>query len=290
MNRLALGAAQFGMPYGVGNTSGQVSQEAVCDILGQAYSESIDTLDTAIAYGNSEQVLGVAGVSEWRVITKLPTLPDDVSDVAAWVEGHVIASLNRLGITRLYGLLLHRPELLLGHNRKALLETFEALKARGLVQKTGISIYGPSQLDQLFGLPEIDLVQSPLNLFDQRLITSGWLARLQDRGVEVHTRSAFLQGLLLMPASQRHQKFDRWGDVWRVWDRWLSQTGLSPLQACLRFALTVPGVSRVIVGVDSTAQLTDILENTVPESLPSMPTWIAPLEESLINPSMWTGL
>jgi aryl-alcohol dehydrogenase-like predicted oxidoreductase len=141
MNRLALGAAQFGMPYGVGNTSGQVSQEAVCDILGQAYSESIDTLDTAIAYGNSEQVLGVAGVSEWRVITKLPTLPDDVSDVAAWVEGHVIASLNRLGITRLYGLLLHRPELLLGHNRKALLETFEALKARGLVQKTGISIY-----------------------------------------------------------------------------------------------------------------------------------------------------
>lgn len=290
MSRLALGAAQFGMAYGVGNTSGQVSQEAVRDILGQAYAKSIDTLDTAIAYGNSEQVLGVAGVSQWRVITKLPPLPDGVSDVAAWAEGHVIASLNRLGVSRLYGLLLHRPELLLGPRRKALLEAFEALKAQGKVQKTGISIYGPSQLDQLEGLSEIDLVQSPLNLFDQRLIASGWLSRLQDRGVEVHTRSAFLQGLLLMPASQRPQKFDRWGDVWQVWDRWLSQTGLSPLQACLRFVLSVPGVSRVVVGVDSTTQLTEILENIVPDSLPSMPAWLAPLDESLINPSLWSSL
>lgn len=290
MSRLALGAAQFGMAYGIGNTSGQVSQEAVLDILEQANAKGIDTLDTAIAYGNSEQVLGVACMSQWRVITKLPPLPKDVNDVAAWAEGQVIASLKRLGVSRLYGLLLHRPELLLGPHRKAVLQVFEVLKAQGKVQKTGISIYGPNQLDQLEGLSEIDLVQSPLNLFDQRLITSGWLARLQDRGVEVHTRSAFLQGLLLMPASQRPMKFDRWSDVWQAWDRWLTQTGLSPLQACLRFVFSVPGVSRVVVGVDSSKQLKEILENIAPDGLPSLPAWLRPLDESLINPSLWGSL
>lgn len=290
MSRLALGSAQFGMAYGIGNTSGQVTQKAVRDILEQAYVNGIDTLDTAIAYGNSEQVLGAVGMSQWRVITKLPPLPDDISDVAAWAEEQVIASLNRLGISRLYGLLLHRPELLLGPHGNSLLQVFESLKAQGKVQKTGISIYTPSQLDRLDGFPEIDLVQSPLNLFDQRLITSGWLTRLKDRGVEVHTRSAFLQGLLLMPASQRPQKFDRWSDVWQVWDRWLSQTGLSPLQACLHFALSVPGVSRIVVGVDSTTQLTEMLENIVPDGLPSLPAWLGPLDEELVNPSCWSRL
>jgi aryl-alcohol dehydrogenase-like predicted oxidoreductase len=290
MSRLALGTAQFGMAYGIGNSSGQVSQEAVLHILEQANARGIDTLDTAIAYGNSEQVLGVAGMSQWRVITKLPPLPDDVNDVAAWAKGQVIASLDRLGVSRLYGLLLHRPELLLGPHRKPLLQVFEDLKAQGKVQKTGISIYGPSQLDQLDDLPEIDLVQSPLNLFDQRLIASGWLTRLRDCGVEVHTRSAFLQGLLLMSASQRPRKFDRWSDVWQVWDRWLCQTGLSPLQACLRFALSVPGISRVVVGVDSTTHLTEILENTAPDGLPSLPASLRPLDEELVNPSFWSSL
>jgi aryl-alcohol dehydrogenase-like predicted oxidoreductase len=290
MSRLALGTAQFGMAYGVGNSSGQVSQEAVRDILEQANAKGIDTLDTAIAYGNSEQVLGVAGMSQWRVITKLPPLPDDVNDVAAWAKGQVIASLDRLGVSKLYGLLLHRPELLLGPHRKALLQVFEDLKGQGKVQKTGISIYGPSQLDQLDDLPEIDLVQSPLSLFDQRLIASGWLSRLQDCGVEVHTRSAFLQGLLLMPAYRRPRKFDRWSDVWQVWDSWLSQTGLSPLKACLYFVLSVSGVSRVIVGLDSTTQLTEILENMVPDGLPSLPAWLKPLDEELVNPSLWSSL
>lgn len=290
MSRLALGAAQFGMEYGIGNTSGQVTQEAVRDILEQAYVNGIDMLDTAITYGSSEQVLGAVGMSQWQVITKLPTLPDGISDVAAWAEGQVIASLNRLGISRLYGLLLHRPELLLGSHGNSLLKVFESLKAQGKVQKTGISIYTPNQLDQLDGLHQIDLVQSPLNLFDQRLITSGWLARLIDRGVEVHARSAFLQGLLLIPAYQRPKKFDRWGYVWEVWDHWLSQTGLSPLQACLRFALSVPGVSRVVVGVDSTTQLAEILENIVLDSLPLQPAWLRPLDEELVNPSCWSRL
>lgn len=290
MSRLALGTVQFGMAYGVGNTAGQVSQASVLEILEQANVKGVDTLDTAIAYGNSEQVLGAAGVTKWRVITKLPPLPGDVRDVAAWAEGQVNASLNRLGISRLYGLLLHRSELLLGSHREVLLQVFEALKAQGKVQKTGISIYEPRQLDQLSDLRGVDLVQSPLSLFDQRLISSGWLDRLQRAGVEVHTRSAFLQGLLLMPASQRPSQFDRWSDVWQVWDRWLTKTGLSPLQACLSFALSVPGVSRVVVGIDSTSQLAEILENSAPDGLSLLPIWPKPLDEELINPSLWNNL
>jgi aryl-alcohol dehydrogenase-like predicted oxidoreductase len=290
MSRLALGAAQFGMVYGIGNTSGQVSQNEVIDILKQANAKGIYTIDTAIAYGNSEQVLGLAGISDWKVVTKLPPLTDKVNDVTKWVDEQVNGSLNRLKIPKLYGLLMHRPEDLLGEHRNSFLKVFEDLKAQGKVQKTGISIYEPSQLDEFDGMFQIDLVQSPLNLFDQRLILSGWLARLQESGIEVHARSAFLQGLLLMTATERPRKFDRWSNVWQAWESWLNHTGMSPLQACLKFVLSVSGVSSVIVGVESTTQLKEILNNIQSDGLPLMPVWPMPLDEELINPSLWNKL
>ena len=112
-NRLALGTVQFGLRYGVANTSGQVSLDEVTAILQQAWAAGVDTLDTAIAYGESEQRLGEIGVEGWRVVSKLPAMPSDPSDIGGWVEDAVECSLRRLNIDCLYGLLLHRSQQLL---------------------------------------------------------------------------------------------------------------------------------------------------------------------------------
>jgi aryl-alcohol dehydrogenase-like predicted oxidoreductase len=162
------------------------------------------------------------------------------------------------------------------------------LQYQGLVKKLGFSIYSPTELEPLLKLAQWDLVQAPLNLIDRRLQTSGWLQRLKDSGVEVHTRSAFLQGLLLTHASALPSQFSEWLGLWRVWDQWQLATGCSALGASLAYPLSLPEVDRVVVGVEGSEQLLGILaalRATVPQGWPH----IACDDGKLINPSQWAG-
>ncbi len=285
-SRLALGTVQFGMEYGVSNRSGQVNQDEIRKILDVAAEAGIDTLDTAIAYGKSEAILGEVGVEGWKVVTKLPKVPEGVEDITSWVQDQVDASLQRLRIRSLHGLLLHCPEQLLLHGAR-LSAALIAVKKSGRVQKTGVSIYDPGQLEEFQALMSLDLVQAPLNILDRRLIASGWDARLRKAGVEIHTRSAFLQGLLLM--AERPKKFHRWDALWSVWDDWLRRVGLTPLEACLRYVLSCKTLDKIIVGVDGADQLRQILSAGAGE-MPPLPSWPSPVSPELINPSCWPDL
>ena len=287
--KLALGSVQFGLEYGVANQTGRVSPEDVENVLEEAAAHGVDTLDTAIAYGDSESTLGQAGLGGWKVVTKLPALPEGCADVAGWVEAQMEGSLKRLGVSQLHGVLLHRPGQLLGEDGQLLFEALQHLKAQGITRKIGVSVYGPEELDRLMAEMQFDLVQAPLNILDRQLVESGWAGRLKDRGAELHVRSAFLQGLLLMPAEQRPEKFCRWQPVWSEWARWLDETGLKPLQACLGYVMGVEEVDKVVVGVDSVKQLQEILAATH-SPLPSLPNWPQPIDTDLINPSRWTQL
>ena len=53
-------------------------------------------------------------------------------------------------------------------------------------------------LSIILALYNFDIVQAPFNLIDRRLIETGWLEKLNMSNIEVHCRSCFLQGLLLM--------------------------------------------------------------------------------------------
>ena len=70
MSKIALGTVQFGIDYGINSENGQVRPEEVRSILNYAHSQNIDLLDTAPAYGNSEKVLGVTNVQNFKVVTK----------------------------------------------------------------------------------------------------------------------------------------------------------------------------------------------------------------------------
>lgn len=288
-DRLALGTVQFGLEYGIANQAGRVQLEDARYILQEAAAQGVDTLDTAIAYGDSESTLGQAGVSGWKIVTKLPALPEGCADVAGWVKVQIEGSLSRLGVSQLHGVLLHRPDQLLGENGKPLFEALQHLKAQGITRKIGVSVYGPEELARLMGEMQFDLVQAPLNILDRRLVESGWAKRLKEQGTEVHARSAFLQGLLLMPPDQRPAKFSRWTSLWSEWTRWLDETGLTPLQACLGYVLGVEAADKVVVGVDSVKQLKEILVASH-SALPSLPNWPQAIDTDLINPGQWSQL
>ena len=286
--RLALGTVQFGLPYGIANRSGQVSQIEMEAILTEAWEAGIDTLDTAIAYGNSEERLGEIGVGQWKLVSKLPEIPENCKDVAGWVENMVTGSLERLKIPRLYGLLLHRPEQLLSSQGEALYATLKKLQDQKLVQKIGISIYGPSELDKLGPTYQFDLVQAPLNVLDRRMIDSGWLLRLRNAETEIHTRSVFLQGLLLMVSEKRPKEFGKWKSTFDRWDRWLMDQEIEPVQACLASVFAQPEVDRIVIGTDSLEHLQGILANT--GGLVELPPKSLMSEDlDLINPSRWSS-
>jgi len=287
--KLALGTVQFGLPYGVANTDGQVTENTAKQILHRAKEAGINTLDTAIGYGNSEQCLGNVGVDDWRIITKLPAVPEECSCVRDWVSEQFKGSLGRLGVNHVTGLMLHRPKQLLESNGQDLWTTMQTLKEKGLVEKIGFSIYEPAELDQLWLDFQPDIIQAPYNILDQRLKTSGWLQKLNEHGVEVHVRSIFLQGLLLMKKKQRPEKFNRWNSLWETWDQWMAEQQLTPLEACLGFAITEATIDRVVVGVDNLLQLGQILESLTKE-LSQIPQELIVTDQNLINPSSWNDL
>lgn len=286
--RLALGTVQFGLPYGISNQAGQVGLAEAADILGWARDHGIDTIDTAIAYGDSEAVLGSLGVGDFRVISKLPALPVEQPGVGDWVMDQVTASFRRLRVDRLGGLLLHRPDDLLGPCGEALIDALIRLKTDGCVEKIGISIYAPHRLSEFLAACPVELVQAPLNLIDRRLWASGWLQRLHENGVEIHARSVFLQGLLLMPPDRRPAQFARWQALWRRWDDWLyGFAGAGAAEACIGFVRSQRSVDRLVVGVETLDQLKALVRaanSRVPADFPD----IACDDEDLINPALWS--
>jgi len=289
VSRLALGTVQFGLPYGIANKEGQVDQISANKLLQVARVNGIDTLDTAIAYGESEACLGKIGTQDFKIITKIPAVPKDCNQAYDWVQEQFNNSLVRLGVSSVKGLLMHRSSQLLGNDGKMLYQSLQELKTTGRVEKIGLSIYSPNELDLIIPSYKIDLVQAPFNLFDHRLSSSGWLKRLKDNNIEVHVRSVFLQGLLLMSAEEIPEKFSPWFELLIKFHKWLQQNNVSAINACLSYPLSFPEIDRVVVGADSVSQLKEIIaatQSTVHNDLPDLNCE----DEKLINPANWSSL
>ena len=289
MNRIAIGTAQFGLPYGIANQTGKIAQSEAKEILKIALDNNIDVLDTAIIYGDSESSLGKLQTEDFNLVTKLPIIPKNCKDIGVWIREQVSQSFSRLGVQDIYGLLLHQSNQLLGSYGADLYREMRLLKELGKVKKIGISIYSPLELDALDNKYDFDIVQSPFNLLDQRLYTSGWLMRLKDKGIEVHTRSVFLQGLLLMDQDKIPSKFSKWDELWCKWHKWLKDFDGKATEACLSLPLSFPEIDKVIVGIDNTSQLIEILNSIKNPNVQGMPD-LQCTNENLINPSNWPYL
>lgn len=286
--RLMLGSVQFGVDYGIANAAGLPAGDVVAAILDRADSRGINAVDTAVDYGLAERRLGAwPGLRHWQVVTKLPALPEDCGDVAAWVARQVEGSLARLAVAQLHGLLLHRPmQLLDGARGQALWSAMESMQDQGLVQRIGYSVYSPQDLEALSAQFPAQIVQAPFSVIDRRLQDSGWLARLHRSQVEVHVRSVFLQGLLLLPGHLRPGWCARWQPLWDTWHRWLHEQGLDAVTAALAFVLRQPGIGRVVVGVDSVAHLDQIMAVTA-RQVPQPPSALGSDDIDLLHPGNW---
>lgn len=259
--KLALGTVQFGLNYGISNSDGQTAFDEVARILGVAAAGGVAVLDTAAAYGQSEEVLGraLSARTDFRLVTKLPSVGGSHigAKQLATAQSNFEQSLVRLGRSAVYGLLLHRADDLLLEGGEELYHLLLGLKQAGLVKKIGVSAYAPEQIDGLLDRFPLDLVQVPLNVFDQRHLSR--LPVWKSRGMEIHTRSAFLQGLLLMELEAVPTWLTAAITPLRKYRRSIAEWNQTPLQAALAFVKGVETVDQVVVGVTSVEQLKEVL-------------------------------
>ena len=288
MSKISLGTVQFGVDYGISSINGQVTPKEVKNILSYAHLQDVDLLDTAPAYGNSEKILGEVSIQKFKVVTKTRHFdkPEINIDDIALMKKDFFNSLKDLKQDRVYGMLVHNADDLLKPGCEKLFDQLQELKQAEKIMKIGVSVYDYSQLQSIIDNFDIDLVQLPFNILDRRMIDSGMLATLKSKGIEVHARSVFLQGLLLMSEKNRPDKFNRWHGLWKMWHEWLNDNQISALEGAIRHAISMPGISKVLVGVDNVDQLKEIVTASS-GILPDIPPEMFTNDADLLNPSNW---
>jgi aryl-alcohol dehydrogenase-like predicted oxidoreductase len=284
MNRIVLGGAQLGLPYGILNGGETLSREEVARILNTAIDHGIDAIDTAIAYGQSESIIGETAQNRFKIISKLPPIPSDVSNVSQWVRTQIDASLSRLKSKSLDALLLHRPQDLTDSHGAELYVAIRSLQLEKVIQRFGISIYTPNELEGIIGNFDIDIVQAPLNVFDRRILEV--IDQLAALDIEVHVRSIFLQGVLVAKPEDRPQRFQQWSEHFSKFDKWVNTSGMSAMTCCLGFALQQPGIAKLVIGTTSAKSLDEIM-TAIPKTHLEVPAHLQSSVEKLIDPRSW---
>jgi aryl-alcohol dehydrogenase-like predicted oxidoreductase len=187
-------------------------------------------------------------VSAFQIVSKTPqcTSITDGETAYKYLNNAIRQSLHKLQISKLYGYMVHHADDLIGPQGPQIASALHQLKEQGLVDKVGVSIYKKEQLDAITAFFIPDLIQVPINVMDQRLIKNGTLKKMKDLGVEIHARSVYLQGLLLMPLSQVSAYFAPVLPLLSLWHERIQEQNLSPAQAAIAFVSDIAEVDQII--------------------------------------------
>jgi len=290
--RLGLGTVQFGLDYGISNRDGRPSEAEVAAILAHAVDAGVGYLDTAASYADAEVLIGrhLPAHHDLRIVTKLPPLKAD-SARGNRVELTMRAmetSLERLRLTKVHAVLVHSVGDLAEPGWETLVEALRLIKQKALATRVGVSIYDEGDLDLVQSRFEPELVQFPLNVLDRRLVFTGRLAALKGAGVELHARSVFLQGLLLMPAKALPQFFAPLrAALEKLQARWAAAE-VPPLAACLHYVLGQSQVDAAIVGVNRVHEFNEIAAAlSAPPICPDLFEPVEAIDPAFVDPRRW---
>ena len=275
MNKIVLGTVQFGLQYGI-NSAGRPSKEAVKSILAKASKTGITTLDTSSAYGNSEEILGecISANENFKIVSKYPKGETPVGEMFN-------GSFKHLRVKKLYGYLLHHFEVY--KNNPKVWDEFVALKESGKVQKIGFSLYTPEELEFILNNKSpFDLIQVPFNIFDKKFLP--YMKGLHEKGVEIHVRSTFLQGLFFKDRNTLPEKLIPLMPYLLQLDEFSKESGLSISEIALNYNLQNPYIDGVLIGVDNVEQLQTNLQSVKDTPIDIE---INVKEQELLNPVNW---
>lgn len=289
VSKLSLGTVQFGLDYGIANKDGQPTQSDVNKIIQYVYDNGINCFDTAQAYGNSEEVLGVS-IKDKNNIFVISKLKSDL--FIHNLEMNIANSLNNLNINCLYGLLLHDSELLYNWNKEYSL-LIDKLITQNKIKYFGVSIYSNKDFELALNNDSIKFIQVPFNIFDQRAIYLHWFKKAKAKNKLIFIRSIFLQGLLLMDINKiPNHLADAKKYLLKV-EKYCNELKITKNELALNFVDTVAKESIILFGCDNLAQARDNistynnLKNLDDEIIANIIADFKDVSEDLYNPTRW---
>lgn len=294
ISRLVLGTAQLGMDYGIANTTGQPVYNTARSIVQEAWESGIQEFDTAQAYGQSEKILGrvfkdLDIACEAKVITKLA--PDvDHSDRTA-LNNTLEISLNNLGVESLYGLMLHREDML-DLWEKGLKENLIGIVGSGRVEYIGVSVYSPERAIQALNTEGISMIQLPTNIIDRRFERAGVFQLADDAGKTIYIRSIFLQGLVLLNKDQLPEGMQFASKIIEELDILANKLRMSKTELALGYLKISKPNARIVFGVETQQQVEKNIsiwnKNFRPDLFQELSHIFCSVDERILNPTLWT--
>jgi len=294
---LVLGTAQLGFNYGIANAgkTEQPTQTTANAIVQEAWENGIQEFDTAQGYGKSEQALGDAlsklGVSAEALVTSKfdPALDHLDRNVLSNAVGE---SLSRLGVPSLYGMMLHKEEMLSAWDN-GLSKIFHTFVVSGKIKHIGISVYSPEKAIQALNTDGIDMVQLPTNILDRRFETAGVFQLAEEKKKKIYIRSVFLQGLILMDADEIPEKMSFAKPVIEELESISNELKLSRKQLALDYIKSEMPDAKVVFGADTPLH---VKENVAcwegelpPSSVDRVKMVFDRVDEKILNPTLWPG-
>lgn len=276
------------MKYGINNEKGKPSFKKVKDILDFAYLKGIRLLDTAEAYGNSQSRIGQyhkITSNKFNVITKFSPLRKDLSEN---IIERVNDNLTTLDVKCLYSYMFHSFE----DYKKYFLEfkhDLIKLRSSNKIKKIGVSLNSNEEIIEVLRNSDIDLIQLPFNMLDNSIRRKNVLNEAKSKGVEIHTRSVFLQGLFFKNEN------DLVGNISLLKEGMIQIKNIVSKERdinklALQYVINKPYIDSVLLGVDSVDQLEknlSCINKALPNKIEQYIDNINISEISMLNPANW---
>lgn len=253
IEKIILGTVQLGLPYGINNIAGKPSPDQAFDILDKSWEIGIRSLDTAIDYGDSQEVLGEYFISRrnsFEVLSKFK-ISNDKS-----IEMQFFDTLKTLSLTSLCCFSHHQVTDISRESLKQL----APLKEKGILKKIGVSVYSNEDLEKMIYVDEIDVIQLPFNLLDNWKLRGELISKAISRNKEIHIRSAFLQGLFFKKPTELGLKFSKLAQPLQKLTNLSHSLDITLPELALYYCLSFSEISKVLIGVEKASQL-DLLES-----------------------------
>lgn len=269
VSEIAFGSVEIGMPYGIGVESRKdmLTEEGAIELLHKALDRGINFIDTARMYGNSEQIIGKAFKNrrnEIVICTKCRHLRNQNGELPEKEETAKIIldsfneSLQALQTDFIDLYMLHQVDKEILENEE-IADAFIKLKRDGRIKATGISSYTIEETKKAIELGIWDVVQLPFNLMDQG--HSFLFEQMQQQGIGIVVRSILLKGLLSDRGKNLHPALKNVEEHIEKYDNLLGRINLSLPELAIKFGLSHPEVSTVLVGLDKITYLNQTLKS-----------------------------
>ena len=255
INKLILGTANFDMNYGLKNRYKKLEKTEIKKIIYYLKEKKINYIDTSQNYNNTEKILGNLNIKNFKITTKFTF----AQDTSALVKEKFLTTTKNLKTNFVHTIMFHRSEDLFKKNGEEVFSKMVLLKKGGYIKKIGVSVYRKEELKKVLDKYKFDVVQVPINIFNQSFLEKKFLSYLKKKKVEIHARSIFLQGLLLMRERKIPKFFLENSNIMKKWNLWLKKNKITNLEACLNFITNQKRIKKIVLGVDSLRQLNEIL-------------------------------